>query len=142
MNLNARIGIHGVSRKMIAAGILVSWFLSACNRPFHVWEAHTTATPLPSSFNVSTLTREQVVVLLPATSNHLQGYIPSLSQALTVACSETTPSIHLLSHYEIFNKVNHQNVVREYAEQDPSFAASRLLAPGRLKQIGTTLGAK
>jgi hypothetical protein len=100
------------------------------------------ATPVPPSLVSPALAGEQVVALLPATYNHLQGYIRMLSHALVAACAQTAPAIHLLSQHETVNKTNSQQLVQEYVEQDPSFAPSRLLASSRLKQIGTTLGAK
>jgi hypothetical protein len=127
----------------------MAWMLLApallivgCSRPFHLWEAHTTATPVPSSLKASTLPSEQTVILFPATFNHLQGYVPALFQALTAACSDTFPPIPVLSQYETFNKVNQQDSARGYTEEDPSFAASRPLSRHRLQQIRTTLGAR
>ena len=113
-----------------------------CHRPFHVWEGHTTSTPIPLSFNVNTIPQARMVILFPATYNHLQGYVPALFQALTAACSETSPAIPVLSQYETFNKVNQQEPALGRTEQDPSFAASRLLPRQRLQQIRATLGAK
>ena len=113
-----------------------------CNRPFNVWEAHTTATPVPPSLKVSALPDEQTVILFPATFNHLQGYVPALFQALTGACSDTFPPIPVLSQYETINKVNQQEPAPGYVEQDPSFAASRALSRHRLQQIRATLGAR
>ena len=86
--------------------------------------------------------RGPVVTLFPATYNHLQGYIPSVSQALSVACSDVSPPIHVLSQYETVNKLYHLGVAAEYAEKDPSFAASSTLDSQRLKQIESTLGAR
>jgi hypothetical protein len=130
---------------MLMAGILFAVLpvlMIGCNRPFHVWEAHTTSTPVPPSLKVSTLPLEQTVILFPATYNHLQGYVPALFQALTAACSDTFPPIPVLSQYDTINKVNQQEPALDYIEQDPSFAASRLLPRQRLQQIRTTLGAR
>ena len=74
--------------------------LTACGRPIHVWEAHTYATPLPSSFTASALGQELVVALLPATYAHLQGYIPMVSHALMAACGEMGPALQLIPERE------------------------------------------
>jgi hypothetical protein len=65
-----------------------------------------------------------------------------VAHALAAACSQTEPKINLRSEYEIFNSVNHQEAEVEYVEPDPTLAASRLLAPARLKQMGAALGVK
>jgi hypothetical protein len=116
--------------------------LSGCGRPVHVWEAHAYATPVPPSLDISALGREPILALIPATYNQLQGHIPMVAHALAAACSQTEPKLNLRSEYEIFNTVNHQQAGLEYAEADPTFAASRLLAPTRLKELGAALGVK
>lgn len=129
----------------IKVGLLVSCgviALAACGRPIHVWEAHTYATPLPASLNITTLGGERVAVLLPATYNQLQGYIPMVLHALMAACSETDPPLRPIPEHEAFNTINHQQLIDEYAEPDPSYAASRLLSENRLKQLGSKLGVK
>src|SRR5262245_20840290 len=47
---------------LIGAGLLLSCaitVLTGCARPFYVWEAHTYATPMPTSFNTSALGQER-----------------------------------------------------------------------------------
>jgi len=116
--------------------------LSGCGRPVHVWEAHAYATPVPPSLDISALGREPILALIPATYNQLQGHIPMVAHALAAACSQTEPKLNLRSEYEIFNTVNHHQAGLQYAEADPTFAASGLLAPTRLKELGAALGAK
>jgi hypothetical protein len=65
-----------------------------------------------------------------------------LAHALAAACPQTKPKLNLQAEYEIFKSVNQQTAALEYAEPDPAFSASRLLAPARLKQIGAALGVK
>lgn len=131
-----RISLTG----MLLAALL---FLSAgCHRPFHLAEGHTTSTPIPPSLNVNTIPQAQTVILFPATDHHRQGYVPALFQALTAACSDTSPAIPVLSQYETINKINQQEPALGYIEQDPSFAAGRPLPRQRLQQIRAALGAK
>ena len=134
--LHVRTIVVGLGIVCMSAGLL------ACGRPVHVWEAHAYVTPVPASLDMSALGREPVLALLPATYNHLQGHIPMLAHALAAACSQTQPKINLRSEYEIFNRVNHPETELEYVEADPTLAASRLLAPTRLKQMGAALGVK
>jgi hypothetical protein len=115
---------------------------AACGRPIHVWEAHTYATSIPASLNVSTLGQERVVALLPATYGHLQGYIPMVSHALIAACAETDPPLRPIPEHKAFNEINHHQLIEEYADPDPTYAASRLLSEKRLKQLGSALGVK
>jgi hypothetical protein len=127
----------------VAIGIVcLSGGLSGCARPVHVWEAHAYATPVPPSLDISALGREPILALIPATYNQLQGHIPMVAHALAAACSQTEPKLNLRSEYEIFNTVNHHQAGLQYAEADPTFAASGLLAPTRLKELGAALGAK
>jgi hypothetical protein len=95
-----------------------------------------------SSLKISALPDEQAVILFPATFNHLQGHVPALFQALTAACADTFPPIPVLSQYETLNKVSQPEPAHDYIEQDPSFAASRLLPRHRLQQIRAALGAR
>ena len=113
-----------------------------CSSPFHLWEAHTASTPLPPSLKISALPDEQTVILFPATFNHLQGYVPTVFQALTAACTDTFPPIPVLSRHETINKVNQREPAQDYIDQDPSFAASRLLSRQRLQQIQAALGTR
>ena len=122
--------------------VVVPALLGGCNRPFHLWEAHTTATQVPPSLVVSLLSQSQTAILLPATYNHLQGYLPALSQALTVACGQTSPAIPVLAQYETVNRINAPGMVLDYVEQDPSFAASPFLSHDRLQKIRETLGVR
>ena len=122
--------------------VCLSVGLSGCGRPVHVWEAHAYATPPPPSLDISTMGREPILALLPTTYHQLQGHIPMVAHALAAACSQTQPKLNLRPEYEIFNTVNQQPAGLEYADPDPTFAASRLLAPTRLKQLGAALGVK
>jgi hypothetical protein len=107
-----------------------------------MWEAHTYATPLPASFNASSLGQERVVTLLPATYHHLQGYIPMVSHALMAASSATDPPLRAIPEHETYNTVKDRQLIEEYTELDPAYAPSRLLSPNRLKQLGSTLGVR
>lgn len=64
------------SGRLIGAGLLLSCaitVLTACGHACYVWEAHTYAIPMSTSFNTSTLGQERIVALFPATYAHLQG---------------------------------------------------------------------
>jgi hypothetical protein len=92
--------------------------------------------------NVSSLGRERILTLLPASYNQLQGYIPMVSHALMAACAETHPPLQLIAAHETFNKVNQQPLIHEYTDQDPTYAPSHLLDENRLKQLGSMLGVR
>ena len=129
---------------LLASCVLSVTAISAwgCGRPGHVWEAHIYATPIPESVNVSSLGRERILTLLPASYNQLQGYIPMVSHALMAACAETHPPLQLIAAHETFNKVNQQPLIQEYTDQDPTYAPSHLLDENRLKQLGSMLGVR
>jgi len=80
-----------------AIGLCSVLFGAGCSKPLYVWQADLTSTPRPQSFDGSGLSRDTVVILPPATYNHLQGFIPAVSQALRTACSDVSPPIRSLS---------------------------------------------
>jgi hypothetical protein len=97
---------------------------------------------MSTSFNTSTLGQGRIVALFPATYAHLQGYIPMVSHALMAACGETDPSLQLIPELETFNKINHLQLIDQYADAEPAYAASHLLSENRVKQLGSALGVK
>lgn len=114
MRTNKGRAVSLPSGRLIGAGLLLSCaitVLTACGRPFYVWEAHTYVTPMSTSFNTSALGQERIVALFPATYAHLQGYIPMISHALMAARGETDPSLRLIPELETFNKINHLQLI-------------------------------
>jgi hypothetical protein len=116
--------------------------MGGCTKPFHLWEADITSTPKPQSFDVGNLARERVAMLAPATYNHLQGYLPFVSQGLTAACSEVSPPIRVLSQYETMNTLSQQGLSSDYREDKPDYVPSNILDRQRLGRIHKALAAK
>lgn len=84
----------------------VGVFLAGCSKPLYLWQADLTSTARPATFDVQTLANERVVILPLVTYNHLQGYVPSVSQALSAACTEVRPPVKVLTYYETVNKLS------------------------------------
>ncbi len=120
----------------------VTLLMGGCTKPFHLWQADITSTPALQSFDVSELVRERVVILAPAAYNHLQGYIPFVSQGLRTACSQVSPTIRVVSQHETMNTLSKQEMVSDYREEEPDYAPSNILDRQRLGRIHKALAAK
>jgi len=116
--------------------------MGGCTKTFHLWQADITSTPRPQSFDVSNFVRERVVVLAPAAYNHLQGYIPSVSRGLRVACSEVSPGIRVVSLYETLNTLSRHDLLSDYRDDKPDYAPSNSLDRQRLSRLHKALAAK
>src|SRR5437667_5318715 len=104
--------------------------------PLHGWDAHTTSMPRPPAFDVGELARQPVAtfgVLAPA---GLQGFGPSLSQALATALAEAAPSVRGIPARATVNALNEQGLAGEYAELIAGFLRNGILERKRLQRIG------
>jgi hypothetical protein len=117
-------------------------FLAGCNKPLYVWQAHLNSTPKSPSFEVSTLANERVIILAPAAHQYLQGYVPSVSQALSAACAEVSPPVRALSNFETVNKLTEQGLSIDYVEEKPDYAPSRILDRQQLQRLHKGLAAQ
>lgn len=110
--------------------------------PLHGWDAHTTSMPRPPAFDVGELARQPVAtfgVLAPA---GLQGFGPSLSQALATALAEAAPSVRGIPALETVNALNEQGLAAEYADLIAGFLRNGILERKRLQRIGSALRAR
>src|SRR2546427_427646 len=120
-----------------------SWVsISSSCSPLHGWDAHTTSMPRPPAFDVGELARQPVAtfgVLAPA---GLQGFGPSLSQALATALAEAAPSVRGIPALETVNALNEQGLAAEYADLIAGFLRNGILERKRLQRIGSALRAR
>ena len=117
-------------------------FLAGCSKPLYLWQADLTSTARPPTFDDQSLANERVAILPLATYNHLQGYVPSVSQAFSAACTEVSPPVKALSYYETVNKLSVQGLSSDFVEEKPDYVPSRILDRGRLQRLSKGLEAK
>lgn len=88
----------------MALGLI--FLVGGCSKPFHLWQADIFSTSKPQAFDAAKLAKERVVILAPASYNELQGYLPSVTQALFAACAEVSPSIRVISQHDTMNTLS------------------------------------
>ncbi len=115
--------------------------LAGCT-PLSMWDTHVTSTAKPEWFGITELTWKPVATLGPVTPAGLQGFSPFLSNALTAAISEASPSIKGIPNYETVNIINRQGLTAEYTELISGFVRSGILERDRLKRLGSALDAR
>ncbi len=125
-------GIGGVF--LVAMAVL----LAGCGPPY-LADTFTTSTPKPTSFDASELVRMPVAVLGFVAPGNLQGFSPTLSQALSGALTEVTPPIREISTDETLNRLTDQGLATEYADLRAGFARDGMLDRQRLRRIGSGL---
>jgi hypothetical protein len=110
--------------------------------PLHLWDVHTTSMPRSPAFDVGELAREPVATLGVLAPAGLQGFSSSLSQALTTALAEATPSLRGMPSLDTVNTLNEQGLAAEYAELIAGFLRNGILERERLQRIGSALRAR
>ncbi len=128
---------------------LIAWVFSAaaamllagCGPPY-LSDTFATSTPKPTSFDTSELVSMPVAVLGFVAPGNLQGFSPTLSQALSGALTEVTPPIREISTDETLNRLTDQGLATEYADLRAGFARNGMLDRQRLRRIGTGLGSR
>ena len=114
---------------------------AGCAAPY-LSDTYATSTPKPESFDASELTRSPVAVLAFVTPGNLQGFSPSLSQALSGALTDVVPPIREISTDETLNRLTDQGLATEHADLLSGFAHNGILERQRLRQIGAKLGSR
>lgn len=126
----------------IAAPLLVCLaVLPAGCAPPYLAETYATSTK-PQSFDTSELVRSPLAVLAFVTPGNLQGFDPTLSQALSGALTKVVPPIREISTNETLNQLTDQGLTTEYADLRSGFSRSGILERQRLRRIGAKLGAR
>ena len=115
--------------------------LPGCDPPY-VAETDATSTPLPKSFDTSELARMPVALLAFVAPGNLQGFSPTLSQALSGALTEVNPPIREISTDETLNRLTDQGLATEYADLRSGFARNGILDRPRLRRIGSAIGSR
>jgi hypothetical protein len=128
-------GIRGVF--LVAIAVL----LVGCDPPY-LADTYATSTPKPTSFDPSALARMPVAVLGFVAPGNLQGFSPTLSQAISGALTEVTPPIREISTDETLNRLADQGLATEYADLRAGFARNGMLDRQRLRRIGLGLGSR
>jgi hypothetical protein len=120
---------------------LTLMLLAGCDPPY-LADTYAASTPLPKSFDTSELTRMPVAVLAFVAPGNLQGFSPTLSQALGGALAEVNPPIREISTDQTLNRLTDQGLATEYADLRAGFARNGMLDRSRLRRIGSGLGAR
>jgi hypothetical protein len=120
--------------------LLLVVVLVGCTTPFYTWEANTTATARPSSFDIGELSRQPVATIGLVAPGGLMGYSAFLSHALVTALARVSPPIRGIPAHEIANALNDQGFAMEYAELLSGFARNGIMERERLQRIGSALG--
>jgi len=119
----------------------VAVLLSGCDPPY-LADTYATSTPKPTSFDAGELIQAPVTVLAFVAPGNLQGFNPTLSQALSGALSEVTPPIHEISTEETLNQLTDHGLAADYADLRTGFARNGMLDRQRLRRIGSALGSR
>jgi hypothetical protein len=127
-------------RRSVILAIAIA--LSAGCGPLRTWDAHTTCSPTPPSFDLATLAREPVATFGVVASAGLQGLAPALSLALAVALGDVTSSVPALPPVDTLNDLNEHGLAGQYADLLSGFARSGVLERQRLQALGSTLRAR
>jgi hypothetical protein len=115
--------------------------LAGCDPPY-LADTYATSTQKPRSFDVSGLVQTPVVVFAFVAPGNLQGFSPTLSQALSGALSEVTPPIREVSTEETLNGLTDHGLAADYADLRTGFTRNGMLDRQRLRRIGSALGAR
>jgi hypothetical protein len=115
--------------------------LAGCGPPY-LADTYAASTPMPKSFDTSELAGMPVVVLAFVAPGNLQGFGPTLSQALSGALTEVHPPISEISTDETLNRLTDQGLATEYADLRAGFARNGMLDRLRLRRIGSGLGSR
>ena len=134
----ASSAISGIGGMLLVA---MAVLLTGCGPPY-LADTFATSTPKPASFDASELVRTPVVVLGYVAPGNLQGFSPTLSQALGGALTEVTPPIRGISTNETLNRLTDQGLAAEYADLRAGFARNGMLDRQRLRRIGSGLGSR
>ena len=120
---------------------LMLMLLAGCDPPY-LANTYAASTPLPNSFDTSELARMPVVALAFVAPGNLQGFSPTLSQALSGALAKVNPPIREISTDETLNKLADHGLAMEYADLRAGFARNGILDRSRLRRIGSGLAAR
>ena len=101
--------------------IAMAVVLAGCDPPY-LADTYATSTPKPTSFDAGELIQAPVTVLAFVVPGNLQGFNPTLSQALSGALSEVTPPIHEISTEETLNQLTDHGLAADYADLRTGFA--------------------
>ena len=114
--------------------------------PAYMSDTYTSSTPKPKtqSFEAGNLASNPVAVLGLIAPAPLQGFAPSLSQALTTALTKARPPIQVIPAYETVSRINEQGegLAQTYANLLSGFATGGILQLQWLRPIGSALGTR
>jgi hypothetical protein len=120
--------------------LLLVVFLVGCSTPFYTWDANTTSTARPPSFDIGVLSNQPVATIGLIAPGGLLGYSASLSHALVDALAGASPPIRGIPAHEIVNALNDLGLATEYADLLLGFERAGIMERERLQRIGSALG--
>jgi hypothetical protein len=131
--------VSRIGAAFLAAVLTV--LLAGCDPPY-LADTYATSTSKPKSLDVTELIRTPVAVLGFVAPGNLEGFSPTLSQALSGALAEVNPPIREISTEETLNRLTDQRLTTEYADLRAGFARAGMLDRQRLRRIGFGLGSR
>jgi hypothetical protein len=108
--------------------------------PIYTWDANTTSTTRPPSFDIGELSNQPVATINLIAPSYLVGYSTSLSHALVAALARASPPIRGIPAHEIANAVNDRGLATEYADLLSAYARHGIMERERLQRLGSSLG--
>jgi hypothetical protein len=120
--------------------LLLVVLLVGCTTPFYTWDASTTSTARPASFDIGELSYQPVATIGLIAPGGLVGYSTSLSHALVDALARASPPIRGIPAHEIANALNDLGLATEYGDLLSGFARNGIMERERLQRIGSALG--
>ncbi|MGZ8393834.1 MAG: hypothetical protein ACXWWJ_03610 [Nitrospira sp.] len=120
-------------RALMIGGILLS---VACVGPLQQWGEETTFRPKTTSFDPSTLKKEQVTVLNAVVGFGLEGYAHQVSRSLSSVLDQRPTLILSLPVHDALNRINREGLTEEYAGMVSDYVRTGILNRAGLEKIG------
>jgi hypothetical protein len=129
-------------RAGVTALALSAILLAGCAAPVSTWDTHTSVTPRPPAIDVAEVTRQPIATLGLVTPSGLQGFAPTLTQALVRALADSSPPVRAATPIDVLSALNGAGLTGQYAELIAEFNRSGMLERERLRRIAQALGAR
>jgi hypothetical protein len=105
-------------------------------------DAYVTSTPTTQHVDVSKLAVEPMAVLGVIAPANLQGFGPSLSDALVNALAKARPPIRAIPTYDTVSIINERGLAPNYVDLLSNFGSRGILELQLLRRIGSALGSR
>jgi hypothetical protein len=120
---------------------MLTLLIAGCAPPY-LSDTYATSAPQPRAFNTIDLLQRPVIVLAFLTPGNLQGFGPTMSQALSDALREVVPPIPEIPTLKTLNRLTDEGLAPAYADLRAGFARNGVLDRQLLRRIGAKLGSR